>query len=404
MRKNRSAFITLAIIIIALITTLVFLAIEQYYYKSTNFHAMQKKRHETLVGLDENKKIKIGVTWPFFLEEGDNYFKEGINLALKHINEKKLLNREVEVIFADDKWEKDEALSIAYDFANDPEIVAVIAHDDSVLAIPASIIYEYAHVVMLSPAVSDPNFARINFDYTFRNTPSDVDIGSRLASLSALMNLKKVAVVNATNNYSRALRRIYTKEVINLGSEVIYSEEFTEEEPNFSKILTHLSPQINTNIDYDAIFLASYEDNGLAFIKEARKYGIYSPILTGDMLDGNAILEAGKEMNGAIVASIYNAQLLNERTQNFIDQFKKEYKILPDTWAAQGYDAMMLLAHAIEKTGLLDTRKIAETLKYTRNYESIFGKYSLNERGNLEGREIYFKMVTNGKFKYLYFE
>jgi len=404
MQQSRRGFIVIALIVIITLTTLAFVLIERYYYESTDFESMQIKRAKQLDSLPKNAKIKIGVTWPFFLDKGDNYFREGINLALKHINQEKLLEREIEVIFADDKWEKEDALSIAYDFANDPEVVAVIAHDDSVLAIPASIIYEYAHVVMVSPAVSDPNFTRVNFDYIFRNTPSDVDIGNRLASLSALMNLKKVAVINAKNSYSRSLAKIYTKEVLNLGSQVIYTAEFNEDEPNFSRILTHLSPQVNTNIDYDAIFIASYEENGMTFIKEARKQGIYSPILTGDMLDGNAILEAGEEMNGAIVASIYNAQLLNDKTQDFIDQFKKEYKRLPDTWAAQGYDAMMLLAYAIKKTGSLNTRKISDTLKYTRNYESIFGKYSLNERGDIEGREIYFKMVLSGKFKYLYFE
>lgn len=315
-----------------------------------------------------------------------------------------MLGREVEVIFKDDKWEKSDALSIAYNFVDDPEIVAVIAHDDAILAIPASIIYEHGKVVMVSPAVSDPSFTRTNFDYIFRNTPSDMDIGNRLAGLSALMNFKKVLVLNAKNNYSRELAKIYTKEVLNLGSEVVYQAEFDDEEPNFSKILTHISPTINTNIDYDTIFIASYEENGIAFIKEARKYKIFSPILTGDMLDGNAILEAGEAMDDTIVVSIYNNQLLNIKTQNFIDRFSREYRVLPDTWAAQGYDAMMLLAYTIEQTGSLNTKKIATTLKYTRNYPSIFGEYSFNEKGDIEGRDIYFKRVKNGKFEYLYFD
>jgi len=400
--KNREGFTALIVIIILIVVG--FLALEHYFYQSMDFKKGVEQRNERLKNLPKDSAIKIGVVWPFFLEEGDNYFKEGVQLALKQINEQKLLDRKVEVIFADDKWERSDALSIAYSFANDPEVVAVIAHDDSVLAVPASIIYEHAHIVMVSPAVSDPNFTRINFDYIFRNTPSDVDIGRRLAGLSALMNLKKVAVLNAKNNYSRELAKIYTKEILNLGSKVVYSAEFDENEPNFSEMLTYLSPKVNTNIDYDAVFIASYEDNGIAFIKEARKYKIYAPILTGDMLDGNAILEAGKEMDGVIVASIYNPQLLLEKTQDFINQFHKEYKTLPDTWAAQGYDAMMLLAHAIEETGTLNTQKIANTLKYTRKYKSIFGEYSFNERGDIEGREIYFKMVVNGKFEYLYFD
>ncbi|MBN2826324.1 MAG: ABC transporter substrate-binding protein [Campylobacterales bacterium] len=401
-QKNRSAFTKL--IVIGILILAGFWALEHFYYQSTNFEKRVEERNKALKDLPQDATIKIGVAWPFFLEEGDNYFKEGIEFALKQINKEKLLGREVEVVYKDDKWEKSDALSIAYSFANDPTVVAVIAHDDSELAIPASIIYEHAHIVMLSPAVSDPNFTRTNFDYIFRNTPSDIDIGNRLAGLSAMMNFKKVVVINAKNNYSRQIAKIYTKEVLNLGCEVVYMEEFDDTEPDFSKILSHLSPTINTNIDYDAIFIASYEENGIAFINEARKYKIYSPIITGDMLDGNAILEAGKNMDGTIVASIYNSQLLNVDTQNFINAFYQEYKFLPDTWSAQGYDAMMLLAKSIKEIGSLNTQKLAVKLKYTRNYRSIFGTYSFSEKGDIDGREIYFKRVSNGKFEYLYFD
>ncbi|MBN2825310.1 MAG: ABC transporter substrate-binding protein [Campylobacterales bacterium] len=401
-RKNRSAFV--ALVVVAVLVLVGFLALERFYYQSTDFKKRVEERNKALANLPDEAKIKIGVVWPFFLEKGDNYFKEGVELALKRINQDKLLGHEVEVIFKDDKWEKSNALSIAYSFANDPQVVAVIAHDDSELAIPASIIYEHAQVLMISPAVSDPNFTRINFDYIFRNTPSDVTIGTRLAGLSAMMNLKKVVVINEKNNYSRQLAKIYTKEALNLGCEVVFADEFDENEPNFSKILNHLSPTINTNIDYDAIFVASYEENGIAFIDEVRQFKIFSPILTGDMLDGSAILEASKNMDGTIVASIYNAQMLSEDMQNFIDEFQKEYHVLPDTWAAQGYDAMMLLAYTIKESGSLNTQKLATALKYTHNFNSIFGNYSFSQKGDIDGREIYFKRVSKGKFEYLYFD
>jgi len=192
MYRNRLGFLSLTTIIFFIL--LGFITLEIYFYKSTDFKSMKIQREDNFKDYPIDAKIKIGVVWPFFLEEGDNYFKEGILLALEEINQKTVLGREVEVVFKDDKWDIDEAFDIAYDFANDKDIIAVIAHDDAELAIPASMIYEHANVIMISPAVSDPMLTRDNFDYIFRNTPSDIDIEMRLASLSAQMSIKKVII------------------------------------------------------------------------------------------------------------------------------------------------------------------------------------------------------------------
>ena len=192
MYRNRLGFLSLTTIIFFIL--LGFITLEIYFYKSTDFKSMKIQREDNFKDYPIDAKIKIGVVWPFFLEEGDNYFKEGILLALEEINQKTVLGREVEVVFKDDKWDIDEAFDIAYDFANDKDIIAVIAHDDAELAIPASMIYEHANVIMISPAVSDPMLTRDNFNYIFRNTPSDIDIGMRLASLSAQMSIKKVII------------------------------------------------------------------------------------------------------------------------------------------------------------------------------------------------------------------
>ena len=402
MYKNRLGFLSLTTIILLMLIG--FISLEIYFYKSTDFKTMKEQRKNNFKEYPKDATIKIGVIWPFFLEEGDNYFKEGILLAQEEINKKKVLGREIELIFKDDQWDKDEAFDIAYDFANNKDIIAVIAHDDSELAIPTSLIYEYSNIIMLSPAVSDPMFTRTNFDYIFRNTPSDFDIGNRLASLSAQMSIKKVIILNSTNSYSRQLSQIYKKEMINLGSKVVYTAEFKDEQHDFKKILTDISPKINMNIDYDAIFIAGYEDNLLDLIRGIREYGISSPILTGDTLDGMAVLTGEEAMDGVIVASIYNSKLLNEKEQDFIDRFQAKYNILPDTWAGQGYDALYLLAEAIENTKELNSLKIAHYIKYLKDYSSIFGKYSFNTKGDIEGREIFFKIVKNGHFEYLYFK
>ncbi len=379
------------------------LLMDKFYLQSVDMKLLKQQKREHLLNLSKDEPIQIGVVWPFFLEEGNNYFKEGILFALKELNKKKLLGREVEAIFRDDQWEKEEAKKIANEFANDKEIVAVIAHDDVNLAISSSITYEHSGTVMISPAVSSPNFIKKNFDYIFRNTPSDRVIGNKLAIMAKDLNFRKIIILNSRDTYSEELTEVFTEKVLENNLEIIYSEKFKEGEKEFLKILNDLSPLNNYAIDYDAIFVAGDEVDVPKLISNARENGIYAPFLTGDLLDSPALLEIGDAANDTIVATIYNAEMISDKMQDFQCEFKKEYKVAPDTWAVQGYDAMMLLAEAIKNGDSLDPMIIKSQLKYMNNFNSVMGTYSLNPNGDTVNKDVYFKVVKNNKFKYLNF-
>jgi branched-chain amino acid transport system substrate-binding protein len=389
---------TLIFIVLSLVS--LFIA-DRFFLKSIDMKLLKEQRIENLLNLPEGQSIKVGIVWPFFLEEGDNYFKEGILFAVDELNRKKLLGRKIEVVFRDDKWELEEAKKIANEFANDKDIVAVIAHDDVDLAVPVSITYEYSGIVMISPAVSSPVFTKVNFDYIFRNTPSDTIIGQELAIMAKASNFKKIAVLSARDTYSESLAEVFSGKVLEDDLEIIYNMKFNEGEKDFLKILNDLSPLSNYSIDYDAIFVAGDEEDVPLLISKARKKGIYATFITGDLLDSPELLKIKDAANGTIIATIYNSELISEKLQDLKSEFKKIYKVLPDTWAIQGYDAMMLLAQAIENSQSLDTSLIASQLKYMSNFNSITGKYSLTPKGDTIDKGVYFKIVKNQKFQYL---
>jgi len=375
--------------------------IDIFWLKSTDMAKLKEEIKSHYINLDKDSPIRVGVVWPFPPTSGEDDFKKGILFALERLNREKVLGREIEVIFENDERDKEVAKDIATKFANEKDILAVIGHDDVDVAIPASITYEYAGMIMISPAVSSLNFTRENFDYVFRNTPSDSVIGKGLADLAKRMNFGKIIILNSRDSYSEGLMEIFIERAIDNNLEIVYTQKFNPQEREFSKILTDISPKINLKIDYDAIFIAGYEDSLPVLIKKARDYGIYAPFLTGDRLDITSILDLGKEMDGTIVATIFNTDVVSERTQGFIEDFRKVYKRNPDTWGAQGYDAMMLLATAIRKVKSLNPELIATELKYTNNYNSIFGDYSINTKGDVVGRDIYFKVIKGGKFRYI---
>ncbi|HFU76430.1 MAG TPA: hypothetical protein ENK66_09315 [Arcobacter sp.] len=402
-----------------LLAIIVFYGMNYYYLQSENMSKYKEERREYYLNLDKNASIKIGVAWPITGEAYD-YFQQGVQFAQKELNQQGILGRKIELDIENDHWDIAVAHDIAKKFSTNPQILAVIAHDDETLAIPTSITYEYSGLIMVSPAVSYPLFTRRDFSYIFRNTLDDTKMAEILSEAAKYLNLKKIAVLSFhQDKYSEVLAQNFMENAIVNDLEVVYENhiklknqieiDLNGESPDIDRsnaieVITDLTPsQLNT-IDYDAIFLGGYEDKIAPFIIKTREKGIYAPFLTGDALDIDSLGTYGENMDNIIVSTLFNSEQVNHKIQNFIKKFQQEYGVFPDTWAMQGYDAMMLIAEAIKNANSFDPELITRELKYMRNYESIFGKYSLTPRGDVEGRKLYIKVFRNNKFHYIHFK
>ena len=75
-----------------------------------------------------------------------------------------------------------------------------------------------------------------------------------------------------------------------------------------------------------------------------------SPLLGGDGWDSPQIWDLGGEsLNGSYISNHYSVDDPSPAIQDFVNRFKAKYNgTAPDALAALGYDAMMVLADAIE--------------------------------------------------------
>ena len=70
-----------------------------------------------------------------------------------------------------------------------------------------------------------------------------------------------------------------------------------------------------------------------------------------------------------------------EKTKQFVVAFKERYGKFPDTWAAQGYDATMLLAAAIEKAGSSNPKLISQSLR-SMEWLGVTGLHKFDKNGD----------------------
>lgn len=344
--------------------------------------------------------IVIGVVWEEPVEA--SLFDEGVEMALSELNERSVLGKKIKPICyyahgedAGQRWSTDKVRR----FVNNYDIVAVIGHASSQAAIRASVTYEYNGIVFISPAASSPNLTNHGFKYVFRNIPPAVVTGRRLAEAGLAMGFKRILIVDDRSEYGKALADVFQERATSLGVEVISRRSYYPWQTSlaFKPLIANIK-----GFEFDAIFLGGSAPLAAYFIKEARTMGVTAAFIGGDGLDSNLLWEiAGEAAEGTIVSTVFNSTLSDPLLQTFNKNFYIRFKKYPDTWAAQGYDALMVLAFAFEKSQSTVPLVVSSTLRFIQNWHGVAGSYSFTQDGNIMGRPIFFKVLRRGKFEYL---
>src|SRR5690606_22768224 len=84
--------------------------------------------------------------------------------------------------------------------------------------------------------------------------------------------------------------------------------------------------------------------------------------------------------------------------QNVVQKFQEKYGKPPIVFNALGYDAVKMLADAIERAGSLDREEIKDAINSTENFEGVTGMITLDENRN-PYKEVTIVTVKNGQFE-----
>lgn len=347
--------------------------------------------------LDAQGDIVIGVVSS---RNTPSFFEEGVMLAVTEINARGgLLSRKIRPIYLDDQGDAYRGQRVAKQLAANPDVIAVVGHLRSQVAIPVSIIYEQAGILFLSPGATDPNFTRYGGDYTFRNIPSGEEIGRQMARFAARQKYQQMVVLNRRDeDTERRVTDNFKAQAVELGIKVLTTKSYFDRDEDFRALLSDLKK----NYTFDAIFIAGRTPTAAQIIKQARDLGITTPFLGTDGLDSPELTTiAGRAAEGTTVVTVFDAKQPVRQTRDFVKRFKTTYGVDADTWSAQGYDALQVVAHAIETSDSTVPLVLSSTLRFMEHWEGVTGAYNFTRTGDIAGKKIFFKTARGGGFEFL---
>ena len=343
--------------------------------------------------------ILVGTAAPWSTLDG--LLWGGMEMAVEEINGKGgVLGRRIRLLKKDDEGSVDQAIRIAQEFVENPEMAAVIGHYQSFVTIPASVMYQYYGILLLSTVPTDPRLTREGFSLVFRTVPDDNDFCAKLNAFCTGKGYSRFLLYHDSTEYGRTLADSFEIANEKVGIAMLDQQSYSDYTTlrDFRQVLT-LWKQ---NYSFDAIFVAGRLPKAGSFIKTARDMGIHQPILGGLALDDKKLLPMlGKNVADVYVPTTFDSDSSKKRVQTFVAAFKKRYGKDPHTLAAQGYDTVYALADAIKRAGSASPPAIAKALLSGNGFEGLTGTVSFDDQGDRVGAEIGIKEVKNGRFEYI---
>jgi len=343
-----------------------------------------------------SKVILIGVTVELTGKRAELgvEVRDAALLAVEEINQAGGVGgKNIQLIIKDDQGNPEVAQQVDQELV-EAGVVAVIGHVTSEQTSAVLGQMNDAGVVLISPTSSSSDFTG-KTDSFFRTMPANDLMGRMLARyIFETRNVHQLVGVYDLNNRSFtetfwiALRMEFQR----FGGEITGEISFSSGKDDLKVV----AGQAASYAPQAVVFIASPVDTALAiqyFRQEDQNARIFSSTWaqTSQLLD-----KGGRAVEGLELVAVYDPQDQSQTYQDFVNHFEERYHRLPGLGASHAYEAVVVLASALEKTG---GRKegLPEALAATHDLPGLQGAISFDEFGDVQ-REVYIVRVQDGQF------
>lgn len=312
--------------------------------------------------------VRIG-----FLGAGDRVtYADAAAVAVDGINEGGgLLGRTVELVVRVGIEEARVSVEAAEKMILDDGVIALVGPNRSTHAVEVGQTAQRHRRPMVTTSATNPEVTKAG-GYVFMAAFTDVFQGGVMARFAREdLGLDRVAVLTMRGDlYTEGISRFFAASFRDAGGTVAAEETFDHGETDFSEILGRLAGAAP-----GALFISAFAREIALLTRQARSLplldaeGEPARFLGADVWDHPDLLgREAPELEGSFFSTHFSPQTDAPEARAFIDAYRSRHGILPTGGDAVSYDAVRLLAQAVERAGRLDPEAIREQLAATRDY------------------------------------
>ena len=318
--------------------------------------------------------LKIGVIQP---SNTFTTFSQGAETARVQINEKGgVLGMQVEFIsrnnqpVATEPPTPEASVNAATELIEMENVFALLGPIYSTNSVEVGPIAQQAQRLML-PGSTGSNVPAVG-DYVFLISVPNPFQGKVMANFAMNpdeLGAKTAATINESGDvYTTDLVQAFEAAFQEIGGEIVHSGAYSAGDTDFTALLTEIHA-----VAPDVIFCPGFQPDVPLLISAARNVGIQATFLGGSTWDDrerfHSILEDNSILDGSYYPTNFSVATPDADVQEFVGSYTTLFGSPPDGIAASGYDAMRLLARAIEAAGSLDRVAVRDAFAAVSGYK-----------------------------------
>lgn len=278
----------------------------------------------------------------------------------------------------------------------DARVNGVIGHLNSGTTVPASKIYNDAGIPQISPATTAPQYTAQRFPGAFRVVASDVKLGSTLGKYAVdTVKAKNIAIIDDRTTYGQGVADQFAKGVKGPGVRVVGREFTSATATDYTAILTSIKAK-----KPDLIFFGGMDSVAGPMLKQVKALGIEARFMGGDGMCTDALgrlAGAGLGEGKVICAEAGGVKGPQEKVmEDFRARYKKKFNMDVQLYAPYVYDAVMVMATAMQNAKSADPARYLPELKKIR-YEGVTGTIQFDNKGDIKDGALTLFTYKGGK-------
>ncbi len=370
--------------------------------------------------------IKIGVMQSLTGDLGSygGPMSDAIKLAAKEINDNGgLLGRKLVLLIEDDQTNNVAAVDAANKLVKVDRVPAIVGATGSGQSMSVIDITTGSGVLQISSSNTGTDFTNYDDgDLYFRTAPSDALQGSAMAKLAQERGYKTTSTIVINNPYGVGFEDVFVKAFEADGGKVLEKVRYDPSQTVFDSEVQRIAEG-----KPEFIMMVSYPETGSLILRTAYEKGVLKSIpwlLSEGLKADNLAGLVGNDAEGNYIAAGLQGLAPDQDAggkayEAFKSLYQAEYGKEPAIYCTNSYDALAVVALAIEQAKNATGRDIADNIRSVANppgtevsdlgealsliregkdinYQGTSGDITFDENGDVSGSFTLWTIADNG--------
>lgn len=304
----------------------------------------------------------------------------------------------IEILELDDESKPESGVAAATKAGSDPDVIGAIAQYNSPVMLASIPKYHEMGLLAINPGSVNFRITKSGFREILRLPATDIGQTDSAAEFATKILAKKAfSVIDDKTNYGQSLREQFVKGVEKRGGRILSSDGIAVGEKDFTALLTKLK-----GLAPEHVYFGGLSTEAGLIKSQMLKLGISATFQSGTGIWSDTFITvAGRE---AAEGSFCSANLLPLDSypggKKFLEDYQKAgFREPMEAYGPYGYAAGQLMVEALRRAGPgADRPKLVETARGIKGFDTLFGKVSIDDEGQLQPELNYIYWVKGGKW------